>query len=360
MGRSQKVKLPQNLVDAVREQRAVLFLGSGASLGSRNASGNVMPGAKSLTKALSDTFLSSRSAKEDLMVAAELAMSEAGTSKVNQWILELFESFEPTDAHLKLPWFRWKALATTNYDLLVEKAYDQSADGAQALVVRYKDPQPFGSMMDAQTHPLPFLKLHGCARHAHDAEVPLVLTPTSYNNHEANRTHLYGQLEGWAAEYTVIYCGQSLSDLHIRRLSQEGNRSARPFHFLVSPDLDDVKTRFWAEYRIEGVQATFSDLMNALEAALPPLMRLPRPAAVREDRPYQTFFTVNQDESDRLAAAFKTDLQLVHSGLPVGNAKAQRPRPGRASPSCEGRQALESPSRYVVPLGSWGCPSGSS
>jgi tetratricopeptide (TPR) repeat protein len=53
-------------------------------------------------------------------------------------------------------------------------------------------------------------------------------------------------------------------------------------------------------------------------------MRLPRPAASSEDKPYRKFFTVNQDESDRLAAAFRSDLQILHSGLPVGAAEAQR------------------------------------
>lgn len=324
LSRGRKIELPQNLVDAVREQRAILFLGSGASLGAVNRSGAAMPGATDLAKAIATKFLTPKSAKDGLMVVAELAASEAGSSVFNQWLADTFEAFEPTDAHLKLPTFRWKAIATTNYDVLVEKAYDRSRDATQSLVTRYKDDQPFGSMMDAQERPLPFLKLHGCARHAHDAQVPLVLTPSSYNNHEANRSRLYRHLEDLAADYTVIYCGQSLSDLHIRRLSQEGNRSARPFHFLVVPDLDEVKKRFWADHRVEGVCATFMDFVNALETALPPLMRLPRPAAGNEYKPYRTFFTVNQDESDRLAAAFRTDLQLVHSGLPVGLAEAKR------------------------------------
>jgi tetratricopeptide (TPR) repeat protein len=316
--------LPQNLIDAVREQRAILFLGSGASLGAIDRSGTAMPGSTDLANALATKFLTLKSAKDGLMVVAELAASEAGSSAVNQWLADTFEAFEPTEAHLKLPIFRWKAIATTNYDILVEKAYDRSHDRTQSLVTRFKDDQPFGSMMDAQERPLPFLKLHGCARHALDAQVPLVLTPSSYNNYEANRSRLYRQLEDLSADYTVIYCGQSLSDLHIRRLSQEGNRSARPFHFLVVPDLDEIKKRFWADHRVEGVTATFQEFMNALETALPPLMRLPRTEAKDEYKPYRTFFTVNQDESDRLAAAFRTDLQLVHSGLPIGSAEAKR------------------------------------
>jgi tetratricopeptide (TPR) repeat protein len=312
------------LVDAVREQRAVLFLGSGASLGAVDRKGRTMPSSSQLAREISDRFLSSKFAKYDLMRVAELAASQGGRSVFNQWLLDFFTAFEPTDAHLSLPAFRWKAIATTNYDLLVEKAYERAAGGAQSLVIRYKDDQPFGPMLDEHQHPLPFLKLHGCARYALDDQVPLVLTPTTYNNHEANRRRLYGQIEELSAAYPVVYCGHSLTDLHIRRLSEEGDRSARPFHYLVSPDLEDEELALWAERRVEGVRATFAEFIEALDTELGPLMRLPRKSDTEAQTPYRKFFTVNQDESDRLAAAFRTELVLVHSGMPVEAAEAER------------------------------------
>lgn len=239
MARRRKVTLSSGLLDAVREQRAVLFLGSGASLGAKDPNERTMPGSTQLARAMSERFLSGKYAKHDLMRVAELAASQGGRSAFNQWLHDFFTAFEPTDAHRKLPEFRWKAIATTNYDLLVEKAYGAAADSGQSLVIRYKDDQPFGPMLDEHQYPVPFLKLHGCARYALDEQAPLVLTPTSYNNHEVNRRRLYGQIEELSAAYPVIYCGHSLSDLHIRRLSEEGDRSARPFHYLVSPDLED-------------------------------------------------------------------------------------------------------------------------
>lgn len=91
MGRGRKIELPQNLVDAVREQRAILFLGSGASLGAVNRSGAPMPGATDLAKAIATKFLTPKSAKDGLMVVAELAASEAGSSAFNQWLADTFE-----------------------------------------------------------------------------------------------------------------------------------------------------------------------------------------------------------------------------------------------------------------------------
>jgi hypothetical protein len=153
LGRVSKVELPRGLVEAVREQRTVLFLGSGASLEAENASGQGAPSSEKLTKAISDEFLSSKFAKKDLMVVSELAASAAGSSRFNQWLAEMFEAFEPTGAHLKLPAFRWKAIATTNYDVLVEKAYERADKGAQSLVIRFKDDQPFGLWIGVEEGP---------------------------------------------------------------------------------------------------------------------------------------------------------------------------------------------------------------
>ncbi len=254
---------------------------------------------------------------------AGLARSKAGTSVFDQWMSDLFVTFEPTEAHKKLPLFNWRAIATTNYDLLVEKAYDYGSTSQQSLVVRYKDQQPHDVQRMEFERPLSFLKLHGCSRHALDSDVPLVLTPETYNSHEKNRQFLYGDLEQLAAAQPIVYCGHSLSDLHIRRLSEDGERERRPFHYLVKPDVEEEEIVYWAERRVEVVRATFASFLNALEAALPPLMRIPQPRSHDVDRPYRKFFVVNEEESDQLRAAMDHDLNFVHSAMDVLPAEAK-------------------------------------
>lgn len=78
MARRRKVGLSSGLLDAVREQRAVLFLGSGASMGAVDRNGRKMPGSTQLAGAMSDRFLSGKFAKHDLMRVAELAASQGG------------------------------------------------------------------------------------------------------------------------------------------------------------------------------------------------------------------------------------------------------------------------------------------
>src|ERR1039458_4235879 len=39
--------------------------------------------------------------------------------------------FEPADFHLFIPQFRWRAIATTNFDLIVERAYASASTRLQ-------------------------------------------------------------------------------------------------------------------------------------------------------------------------------------------------------------------------------------
>lgn len=75
-----KLNLPASLLGAMQEQRAVLFLGSGASLGSVAADGREMPTSKKLSEGLCDRFLSSKYKNKSLMRVAALAASQAGKS----------------------------------------------------------------------------------------------------------------------------------------------------------------------------------------------------------------------------------------------------------------------------------------
>ncbi len=109
-----------------------------------------------------DTFLSAKFRKRDLMRMSELAASQRGKNIFYDWLRDFFGPFEPTEAHEKLPLFRWRMIVTTNYDRLIERAYDQAANGAQSLVKRVKDAEPFDLRLQQHAAPLEFLKLHGC------------------------------------------------------------------------------------------------------------------------------------------------------------------------------------------------------
>ena len=67
--------LPKNLIDQVRQGRAVLFLGAGASLGARTADDNVPPLGDELRNRIAEQFLKQDYSSENLAWVSELAIS---------------------------------------------------------------------------------------------------------------------------------------------------------------------------------------------------------------------------------------------------------------------------------------------
>lgn len=281
-----------------------------------------MPSSKQLAAAIVDRFLSSKFKNLPLMRVSETAMSVAGKNVFNDWIRDMFEAFEPTNAHKKLGDFRWRAVLSTNYDLLVEKAYGPGS--LQKLVTRVKDDEPIETMLRKHSHPLEYVKLHGCVNHVHDKDIPLVLTPESYNDHEANRQDMYGRLESLGREYSIIFCGHSLDDLHIRRLVENPRYKSRPMYYLISPNFEPEETKMWLDKRVDALTGTFANFMDALDTNLTPLMRLPNKADKSEEAPYRKHFRVLERESDETRFAFQKELTYLHAGFKINDVRADR------------------------------------
>src|SRR3989442_830537 len=115
--------IPASLLDGIRSGQVVLFLGAGASWGAVSDNGTKIPTGLALAEALSKRFLGGEDADRPLAVVAELAVSENDLLTVQSFIHELFSHFHPAAFHKLISTFRWSAIVTTNYDLIVEEAY---------------------------------------------------------------------------------------------------------------------------------------------------------------------------------------------------------------------------------------------
>jgi hypothetical protein len=169
------LQLPAWLVEEARRGRVVLFLGAGASIGARKPSGQSAPDGPQLRDQLCDRFLGGRYKNESLAWVAELAISEADLSTVQDFIADLFRDLEPADFHLLMPTFKWRGLVTTNYDRVVERSYERVPDAVQTLAAFLSDRDRISDRLRSERH-LPILKLHGCVTRTHDPDLPLILT----------------------------------------------------------------------------------------------------------------------------------------------------------------------------------------
>ena len=181
-----KLDLSPHLLDQIREGKAILFLGAGASYGCKSADGKTFAlTGQQLGKALSDKFLGGQKADQPLSKIADFATSEASVLDVQLFIRSLFESIDPLPFHSILTQFKWKAIVTTNYDRVIEKAYEVSPDRMQDPLVIIHD----GDMraLEDSVNAVPIVKIHGCISRASDTSVPLVIANEQYAKYRHGR-----------------------------------------------------------------------------------------------------------------------------------------------------------------------------
>jgi hypothetical protein len=121
-----------------------------------NAWAKTPPDADQLRDILAHRFFGQPMKTRDVMAVAEMAIaSSGGYGLLFNEVRQAFEGFQPSKAHKLVSAFNWRAIATTNYDRLVEKAYSDSPQRLQTLVPFVKDDQPIEEKLQAAILPCP-------------------------------------------------------------------------------------------------------------------------------------------------------------------------------------------------------------
>lgn len=267
--------IPPVLLDAVRGQRAVLFLGAGASRKANHPKGLHIPQGNQLRELICDKFLSEDLKEHSLSHVAAMAASEAGLIPFQEFIRDLFLPFEPADYHLLIPRFRWRAIATTNFDLIIERAYEKSTEPLQDLVKTVKDGDKLEERLSKETDPIEFYKLHGCVDHFRDTEIPLTIGDEQYASYDENRKQIYDRFRERGENFPVIFVGYSISDPHIQRILFDltDEKFPRQPFYRLSLRTNEYEERYWTQHRVFTIVSSFEDFLYTLNNEISPISR---------------------------------------------------------------------------------------
>lgn len=197
-------------------QRTVLLLGAGASVPSGAPTG------RELAIAVSNE-IRGRVVSEDLVELATILQRTDGRAAVIGAVRTQLKSLKPTGGLLALPEFDWRAIYTTNFDRLVEKAY--RCVGREVVLVRSNYDY---ARLEADTA-TPLLKLHGCiSKDIVDGDkARLVLTEEDYLEYRDYRQMLFARLGIDLMGHDVLVIGQSLTDPHLQSAMREAADAKR-------------------------------------------------------------------------------------------------------------------------------------
>jgi tetratricopeptide (TPR) repeat protein len=269
------LELPTHLLNEVESGHVVLLLGAGASRGAKNANGGNPPLASELAGLIAKKFLTSKYSSLPLNQVAAYAISASDLFTFQAFVAEIFSGFQPSEAHLKLTGFRWKGIATTNYDTLIEDSYLQSKRTAAQGLVRFIDHSDRPDDLLVDPNYVLCMKLHGCITRPNIEPTPFIFTTEQYNTHLNNRLRLFNRLYDWAAEKPILFAGYSLQDANLLGLIQRVQREvpSSPRSFLVTKGIDDIQRVYWEKYRITAINGSFDELMASLDTNVRSLFR---------------------------------------------------------------------------------------
>jgi tetratricopeptide (TPR) repeat protein len=316
VAKQKKVELPHLLIEAVKEKRAVLVFGAGASKEASRSDGSRPPNGDQMRDVLAKKFLGTSDEKRDLMTVAEMAIeSGAGEPLVFEEVAKMVSGFPASEAHKTIAGFSWRGLATTNYDTLIETGNSEATDRKQVCLPFVKDSEPYDDRLDAQKNSVALLKLHGCVNHRLDKEIPLVLSHEHYHRVRDNRVKLLQRLQHWAESSVLIFIGYRLADTHIRDLIYEIDSGRRPQWYIVTPTADVHDKNFWSKKSVDLIEATFGEFTCALEQKIEPLFRALSAASATVDLPIHKHFRSTEVGSGNFNDTLKNDLEHVGSGV---------------------------------------------
>ncbi len=247
----------------------MLFLGAGASLGAVDEKGEAIPLAQGLTNKIATKFLGAGYEDADFKTVYDFAASHRSVLEIQEFLYSELTRYQPASFHLHLPTFVWAGLATTNYDLIVERAYENVANRLQTLVPSCRDGD--GAMDNLGDARLLYVKLHGCITHYQEVHPPLIASTEQIINHRDGRADQFAQFLEWAKTRTIVFAGYGIGDANLRALFEEVRREGdnRPRHYIVRPGISTIEERYWSERRVQTVSLSFENFLVELDRVIP-------------------------------------------------------------------------------------------
>jgi tetratricopeptide (TPR) repeat protein len=310
--------LPADLVGAVSEGRAVLFIGAGGSRGAKNGSNEDIPLAKDLAAELVTKFLGAEYAGADFRAAYDLSCSQRDVPTVQRYLYDRLSPFEPAAFHLIIPTLVWSGLITTNYDLIIERSYRKAAKPVQKLIPNVKDGDGATTRLDQRS--VLYVKLHGCLTKHNEVHPPLIASTEQLIAFKEGRQGQFDTFLEWGKTKSIIFVGYSFLDPNLRALFNEIIREGdnRPRHYIANKDMRPAEATYWADRRVTALDISFEDLLLSLDAEVPDNKRQLSLLAARtlHTTSFTRFITApGQHESEDLKTYLASMIEHVSSDL---------------------------------------------
>jgi hypothetical protein len=200
--------------------------------------------------------------EHDLLALAQYHVNaRSGRNEINQQLIDVFtRDAKPTQVHEILARLPIDTVWTTNYEQLLEKAYESAGRRVEVKLT-------IENLAQARKgRDVTLYKMHGCVTQSHDA----VLTKQDYEIYDTKRQLFTDSLKGDFVEKTLLFLGFSFTDPNVERIlskvrEQLGQNRREHYWITRRPPLestDNSKARADLEYDRRKADLQSADLQR--------------------------------------------------------------------------------------------------
>ena len=250
----------------IESGNVILFLGAGASMGSKNRNRETLASTTQIAQELAEES-GYKYQNEPLDQVYAAAKSVLGPRLFT--VLEKnFRHCIPSDEYLVLARYPWSRIYSTNIDDAYERAFQKTEISyPQELQIQTRKSQ---FVERDQTYSrLDFVKLHGSVDRLHEG---IIFSSTEYALEAGNPSRWYSQLGHDYQSYCFIIIGTSLREpLFYQEVEYAKVKihASSPRSYLVVPELTDIERASFKDRNIIHIKWTLSDFVSWIEQEFP-------------------------------------------------------------------------------------------
>lgn len=253
--------LPLGLRQVLESESGVLFLGAGIGHNALDDAGRMMPDAHQLAQELCREFGIDASADVDLAKAAQIVDLRKGRAELLAFLTKRLKDFKPDESLCWLLSRPWRAIFTTNYDHVIQRAYELNPNPVQTPVTI----SSVGELVDYDPRfQVPVYHLHGAV-----FDVPqqnILITENDYAEFRERRRMLFELLKRDMATHSIVYVGYSHRDpnwkMVLAELRSEFAPSQIPPSFRICPDTDPLDMEILQAAQLTTIDMGLTDFVR--------------------------------------------------------------------------------------------------
>ena len=311
------MSLPLALKAAIESGQCVLFVGSGIGACASDPAGKPAPAARQLATELATQFAIDVSGMPDLERVAQVVEIRKGRAELLAFLTGRFANLEPDENLRWLFSVYWRAIFTTNYDRIIQRAYELN-DSIKQQPITISATSDLVTTLDPLQ--IPIYHLHGCL---FEPNARIIITEDDYAAFQERRRMLFEILKLEFTRSTFLYVGYSNEDPNWRTLlaeiRAEFHPASPPPAFRVTPSTDPLSKEILASKGIETIDTdlqTFAAHARSILTVASPgpdflaLRRDQIPPALREN------FIINPAATSRLVNSWTFVNQAPFNEVP--------------------------------------------